>query len=307
MRLGNLIEFGILPRPEWVKNSFGLVAPELGVMCWKSGRSDPLANALKRARELSGKSILYAVPASAKNNPTAGRLTAIVQADALGDRVENLISADEMPDRSKYPSAVRLRHYFKFREPLPVMREIWPDSLRRKIMQQGSFPRPLPAEAVEPLLDLDLIECPIGLQFRFRVGQEDPGRDKVGATAELLKQTPKAVREGYRTDPILISRVHRAAWLTINVKQAQRNTDGELHCEACSRGSRLFVRHFGPRVERAWHAHHCEPVSLRERESTLSDFVILCAFCHAIAHSKAIDQVWSVDELKAQFGLAGIK
>jgi hypothetical protein len=206
-----------------------------------------------------------------------------------------------MPERDQYPAALQLRRFFSFEEPLPVMREVWSDELRRALMTQRTVPQELPAEAVTPLLNFDLFEHLIGLPFRFRIGLEDPGRDETGTTEDLLRQALPSVREGYRTDPTLISRLHRAAQLAIGAKEVQRNTLGELRCDACSRGSRALLPTFGHRAERAWHAHHLEPLSLGEREATPSDFGILCAFCHEIAHSKGVTEVWSIEELQAKF------
>jgi hypothetical protein len=152
MRLGELIDNGTLPFPSWVKNSYEIIAPELGVMAWKpAGRrgSDPLKSALTWTGKLSGQSIRYAVPESAARQgiPTAGKLTEIVLAGAHGDRVGKLISEEEMPDRDQYPAAIQLRRFFRFKEPLPIMREVWPDALRRAVMIQRSRSGAKPALA----------------------------------------------------------------------------------------------------------------------------------------------------------------
>jgi hypothetical protein len=248
-------------------------------MSWKpAGRrgNDPLKSAHTWAKKLSGQSILYVVPESAPARDKAGTLTQIVLAGSHGDLAKNLINIEDMPNRDEYPAAIQLERVFRFKLPLPKIRDVWPDELRRSVMQQSSLPRELPPKALEGILSLDLVE------------------HEVGSTKDFLGQMSPPIREGYRTDPELRKRIIRAVSLANDAKQGQRDQYGELRCDVCARGSRSFSARFGTRVERAWHAHHKYPLSLGERDSTLSDFSILCAFCHEIAHSKGPHEVWSI-------------
>jgi hypothetical protein len=298
--LRDLLSQGALPKPAWVKHAYGRIRPEDAVLAWAPPTGEPLAAANEWAKRLGGEAIVIAIPETAKRygESAAGCLTEIVVPEARGGLSQDLLDQGRMAEwRSRFgqdwPSAIVLRRLFRLPEPVP-MRMVWDDTVRLQVMQQISgAARRLPDGAVEPLLDLDFIETPLQPPFGERRRLEELGRSNPDLVTDLLRQAPRTVREEARKDPTLKARIHRAAGLARLAKNANEKAYGEMRCKSCLRGSTIAAAAVGAKVKRAWHAHHRDPIRLGVQESTMSDFAILCAFCHELAHCQ--DPVLPID------------
>jgi hypothetical protein len=121
------------------------------------------------------------------------------------------------------------------------------------------WPSPLPADSAPVVLDIDF------------VAQE--GRPHLAF---------HLVRE---RDPVLVA----------SKKEQVLRAAGRLLCEAC----RLdFEQAFGQIGTGCCEVHHTRPLSesMRERQTTLKDLVVLCSNCHRMIHRT--HPLWSVSKLR---------